>query len=277
MNAQPEHACPTVGAGNCPTQFVVFPKHSQESADGHQPSQEHVCDSGSVTAALDRSPSGLDNVTARTGRTARTNPVGVPMSVLNPIPVSFPPSGGLTSFQAFLDASGLPVAMPSNRRVYDPLRDRELWDADMGRIAHRLIGLLAPACQLLTADESQALVSETLTQTKLPGRGDRSRIRLTGLISAYTRLHLPQPPATFIGAEYPLSTGRADLVWHREDIGTFVDEIKTWRRANWTDAAEQIDRYMRGGVEAFTNFAGVRFIYRWETLAHQCGSRRTAN
>ncbi|MBE7325287.1 hypothetical protein IEQ44_11540 [Nocardioides sp. Y6] len=170
--------------------------------------------------------------------------------------------------------AGLPQARYATSKA-SPTADRSSYDARIGSIVHGVIATVARTCQLLGFVERGDVVQEAVAAQTLGrdlGRGDKARLRVTGLVCQYLDLYLPPADATFVGAELRLENGRVDLAWKHPKHGVFFDELKTWRHdkdALDADTLAQMERYLDAGSTRYSErFSGVRLI----TL----GNRRAA-
>lgn len=162
--------------------------------------------------------------------------------------------------------AGLPRARYKTRNA-SPTADRVSYDARIGTIVHSVIGAVAGASQVLGLVERGDLVRETIQEHTLGrdlGRGDKTRLRVTGLVCQYLDIYLPPAGTAFVGAELSVTNGRVDLAWKHPHYGTFFDEVKTWRHDKDTldsDTLAQIERYLDAGLAAHGNrFSGVRLV-----------------
>lgn len=226
-----------VGDEKCQISVVKFPLRSidpAKGAGGLRPSQEKVCDSGSVNAALDRFPMELDNASARTGRTERANPVGVLM-----------PSLSLTR----------PI---SGRRPND-----------VGVLTHAIVQILAPH----SPDIKPSLIPERVLEVaadlvNIPNVSDRRSLITTASGNACVYLRGLRPTGwDLLGCEFNLDGGgRVDLAYRDPKDGRVMfDEIKTSKSPFAGPSPEhdaQCVGYRNAGNEMFGDqFMGVRLLY----------------
>lgn len=115
------------------------------------------------------------------------------------------------------------------------------------------------------------------------GRLNRARIQVAGLVYRYLDLFAPDAGADFAAAEYRIGDATIDLVWKRDNVGVWFDEIKTGAAAFGLHTSDpfdasvtggtadlrhldpsqvaQVTRYLTCGIEEFgPNFLGVRLI-----------------
>lgn len=222
---------------NRPRAVVEFPLRRNtpaSGADDQSSSQDKVCDSGTATASPDRSPKGLDNVSARTGRTARSTTVGVLMPSLE---LSRPISG---------------------RRPND-----------IGVLTHAIVQILAPHVR----DIPPVLIPEKVLDVAsalvdIPRVSERRALITTASGNACVYLRRLSPiDWDLVGCEFVVGNGnRVDVAYrHPIDGRVFFDEIKT---AKWgltrptNEHLAQCDRYRAAGVTEFgAPFQGVRLLY----------------
>lgn len=146
--------------------------------------------------------------------------------------------------------------------------ERLSYDAKIGTITHDVIAVVADPARGLDLEGRAVLVEEAVAsrirgQRDL-GRGDKTAIRVTGLVSQYLARFLPPDSAAFLGAEVAASGGRVDLAWRLPGFGAWFDELKTWRGTGeiFDDATMlQVYRYLDHGFDVYGDlFRGVRVV-----------------
>lgn len=169
-------------------------------------------------------------------------------------------------------AAGLPLPIYTRRdmKATDPRStiERFQYDAQVGSFVHLVLGEVVEQCLTLDASGRARLVNETVARNidGVPGlgRGDKAHSRIATLASQYLTHFLPPRDSTFVGAEVGFHDGRVDLAWYRRDLGTWFDEIKTWRGVGELiddSTLRQVYKYLDHGIDAYgDDFLGVRLI-----------------
>lgn len=169
-------------------------------------------------------------------------------------------------------AAGLPLPIYTRRdmKATDPRStiERFQYDAKVGSFVHLVLGEVVEQCLALDAAERARLVTETVTRLTHGvaglGRGDKANARIATLAAQYLTHFLPTIDALFLGAEVTVRTGRVDLAWLQPSVGTWFDEIKTWRGVGKLiddTTLRQVYKYLDHGVDAYgDDFLGVRLI-----------------
>lgn len=145
----------------------------------------------------------------------------------------------------------------------------ESWPMTVGAVTQAVIAAVCrqgvPKTPYLTrlavADAARDATRDVdLTKT----RATAFRVEVASYASAYLHRWVPDDTWCLLGAEYPLTASRADLVWRHHSTGwVVIDELKTGAgRHDHGDHLDQVFRHLDGATRVWGELTqGVRLVW----------------